>query len=82
MVDLAVVDYTKFKLDKGYLEADIKNSGYTYTLNIWALNPANLIKDRISEVELTRHAMRLAQSSLEEDWLDEDDAYWESFLDK
>ncbi len=30
--------------------------------------------------ELTQHAMNLAQSSLAEDWNDESDEHWESFL--
>lgn len=30
--------------------------------------------------ELTQHAMNLAQASLEEDWDDENDEHWESFL--
>lgn len=30
--------------------------------------------------ELTQHAMNLAQSSLAEDWNDENDEHWESFL--
>ncbi|MCM4161423.1 hypothetical protein FHG64_14745 [Antarcticibacterium flavum] len=30
--------------------------------------------------ELTRHAMNLAQASLEEDWNDESDEHWGSFL--
>lgn len=30
--------------------------------------------------ELTHHAMNLAQSSLAEDWNDENDNHWESFL--
>ena len=30
--------------------------------------------------ELTQHAMNLAQSSLAEDWKDESDEHWESFL--
>lgn len=33
-----------------------------------------------SSLELTKHAMNLAQSSLEEDWNDENDKHWESFL--
>lgn len=33
----------------------------------------------VSEEELTRHAMRLSESSLKEDWDVEDD-HWESFL--
>ena len=30
--------------------------------------------------ELTQHAMNLAQTSLSEDWNDESDEHWESFL--
>jgi hypothetical protein len=30
--------------------------------------------------ELTQHAMNLAQASLAEDWDDENDEHWESFL--
>lgn len=30
--------------------------------------------------ELTQHAMNLAQSSLAEDWNDESDEHWKSFL--
>ncbi|MDN3725521.1 hypothetical protein QRD02_14140 [Aequorivita sp. SDUM287046] len=33
-----------------------------------------------SSSELTQHAMNLAQSSLAEDWNDESDEHWESFL--
>lgn len=33
-----------------------------------------------SSSELTKHAMNLAQSSLGEDWNDESDEHWESFL--
>lgn len=30
--------------------------------------------------ELTSHALRLSESSLEEDWADEDEANWEQYL--
>jgi hypothetical protein len=33
-----------------------------------------------TSTELTQHAMNLAQSSLAEDWNDENDEHWESFL--
>ena len=37
------------------------------------------IKEEISS-ELTQHAMRLSESSLAEDWNEESDEHWESFL--
>ena len=38
------------------------------------------ISEKETSVELTQHAMSLANSSLAEDWNDENDEHWESFL--
>ena len=37
------------------------------------------LEEEISS-ELTQHAMRLSESSLAEDWNEESDEHWESFL--
>lgn len=36
----------------------------------------------LAESELTKVAMRLTESALKEDWENEDDAHWDSFLSK
>ncbi len=40
----------------------------------------NEVNEEESSLELTQHAMNLTQESLSEDWNNEDDDHWSSFL--
>ncbi|MBD3630366.1 hypothetical protein [Cyclobacterium sp.] len=44
-------------------------------------NEDQLYQQNAGERALTQHSMRLSESSLNEDWENEDDAHWDSFLD-
>ncbi|WP_202928002.1 DUF2281 domain-containing protein [Cyclobacterium roseum] len=44
-------------------------------------NEDQLHQQHAGESALTQHAMRLSESSLNEDWENEDDAHWDSFLE-
>ncbi len=44
-------------------------------------NEDQLHQKHAGESALTQHAMRLSESSLNEDWENEDDAHWDSFLE-
>ncbi|SHN06775.1 hypothetical protein SAMN04488057_10622 [Cyclobacterium lianum] len=44
-------------------------------------NEDQLHPQHAGESALTQHAMRLSESSLNEDWENEDDAHWDSFLE-
>ncbi|WP_163381085.1 DUF2281 domain-containing protein [Cyclobacterium sp. SYSU L10401] len=37
--------------------------------------------EKAGENAVTRHAMRLSESSLNEDWENEEDSHWDSFLE-
>jgi hypothetical protein len=82
MEELATVVYTKFTLDKRYKDSVNQLEGYSCTQTTTFFVSQKQTANVLPEVELTQHAMRLATSALAEDWENEEDAYWEAYLDK
>lgn len=82
MEDLATVAYTKFTLDKRYKDSVKLLDVYSCTPTVTFFVSQTQTPNVLPEIELTQHAMRLSNSALAEDWEDEDDTYWEAFLDK
>jgi len=82
MEELVTVAYTKFTLDKRFKDSVKKLEGYSCTPTVTLFVSQKQMASVSPEVELTQHAMRLTTTALAADWENEDDAYWEAFLDK
>lgn len=82
MEELTAIAYTKLTLDKSYTASIKQDDKYSFT-SIILFMPIEYSKEGILEdLDLTQHAMRLSSTALHEDWENEEDAYWESFLDR
>ncbi len=58
----------------------IPNSGICFPANYSFANSIEFVEVDESDTELTLHSMNLSEQSLFEEWENEDDEHWESFL--
>ena len=73
---MQVIDFIQFLQSK-----NIKSTSESIKKELSELSNSQTqhLQEEISS-ELAQHAMRLSQSSLAEDWNEESDEHWESFL--
>ncbi|WP_163381077.1 hypothetical protein [Cyclobacterium sp. SYSU L10401] len=76
-MDLTLNAYSKVDF-KNYVAKSVIPFSYSFQKFIYLGKHTGLEED---ENELTLHAMRLSESSLKEDWENEDDTHWDSFLE-
>ncbi|WP_158860050.1 hypothetical protein [Lunatibacter salilacus] len=82
MENTTVIAYTKLTLDKSYSASFQQGQWKRYASTSTQINVENPEMEFDGDVQLTQHALRLAEPSLVEGWENEDDTYWESFLNK